>query len=179
MSRKWLSICHCKRLFRIVIFSDEISIDWAVNDKSNDVSNWQIEATYASRARCATYCFFEINANLILFLKLIIAMSTFLINWKWSNWEICLKEMSFSWRSMIVSLNFNEEFEIVSWFSHNFNVNNRFFFAVVKFESIKIKMSFVCMFTILIFVRRESSFKSVWRSDDVSIFISVWRKQRS
>jgi hypothetical protein len=76
----WLSIYHCSHLFRIAIFSDKISIDWAASDKSKDVSNWQIDITYALRARCVTYCFFEINANLILSLKLMIAMLTFWIN---------------------------------------------------------------------------------------------------
>jgi hypothetical protein len=43
-SLMWLSICHCSRLFKIAIFSDKISIDWAASDRSKDVSSWQIDA---------------------------------------------------------------------------------------------------------------------------------------
>ncbi len=40
----WLSICHCSRLFKIVISLNEWSIDWAATDKSKNAFDWQIDA---------------------------------------------------------------------------------------------------------------------------------------
>jgi hypothetical protein len=38
----WLIICHCKRLFKMLMSFYDISVDWTAWDKSNDASDWHI-----------------------------------------------------------------------------------------------------------------------------------------
>ena len=66
-----LSICHCNRLFKASISSDEKFVDCAAYNKSNDAFDWQMQATYALLTRWARYCCFEISFSLTIPFKLI------------------------------------------------------------------------------------------------------------
>jgi hypothetical protein len=83
----------------------------------------------------------------------------------------------------VVKVKRNIRVERVTTFDYYFRVDIAFFFAVTKFASIRIRMLFVCMSTILILVKRndrESTFKSIWKlSTSLDSFKFVWKTQRS
>ncbi len=66
--RPWLRwfICHYKGLFNVLVSSSFGLITWAVNERSNAASGWDMVAMYAPRACCATYWSFGVTAFLIL-----------------------------------------------------------------------------------------------------------------
>jgi hypothetical protein len=110
-SRDWLIICQFNRLFREIMSFEMISIDWATRNRSNDASDWHIDARYVSRVLSAIYCFLMISIFLILSRALVMIVNSIeLINCMFWICDSCLKWiMSFeSIRSILMSLNFKK-----------------------------------------------------------------------
>ena len=107
--RDLFSICHVSRLFSNAISFKMTLIICAAYAKSKNVSNWQIEITYAFRVRWITYWFFEINFFLLMLFALMNEEFWFLIDEMFFTYDACLMMIvSFFWSSIFMSLNLIE-----------------------------------------------------------------------
>ena len=107
--RNLFSICYVSRLFSNAISFEMTLIICAAYVKSKNVSNWQIEITYAFRVRWITYWFFEINFFLIMFFALMNEKFWFLIDEMFFTYDAYLMMIvSFFWSLIFMSLNLIE-----------------------------------------------------------------------